>query len=269
MSEPEPAVTPELAATIVPARGARLASAGATHVGAVRKLNEDAWLGLPDQGLWVVADGVGGAAAGDWASRQVVDAFDGFIRPAEAPAFLIAARAALERANGIIRARVHRGERPAGSTVVVLLVFGWHYTCLWAGDSRAYRCRDGRLEQLTRDHSEVQELVDAGHISRAEALRHPRANVITRAVGASDSLNIDRVAGQLLPGDQFLLCTDGLSKMIEEAEIAAMMAMFDDDDALCEALIARAIALGGDDNITAMSVRCLRPAIGGRQAAGY
>lgn len=256
-------------ATIVPRRDARLVSAGATHVGAVRKVNEDSWFSLPDQGVWMVADGVGGAAAGDWASQQTVGAFADFTRPADAPAFLAAARAALDRANAVLRARVHRGERPAASTVVVLLVFGWHYTCLWVGDSRAYLRRAGRLMQITRDHSEVQELVDGGHITQDEALKHPRANVITRAVGGADELVVDRVAGQLAPGDHFLLCTDGLTKMVDEPEIAAMMAMFDDDAQLCDALIERANAMGGDDNITVVSVRCLRPAIGGREQAGY
>lgn len=258
-----------MTATMVPRREARLASAGATHVGAVRKVNEDSWLGLPDQGVWLVADGVGGAAAGDWASQQVVAAFSDFVRPPDAPSFLAAARAALDRANATLRARVHRGERPAASTAVVLLVFGWHYTCLWVGDSRGYLRRDGRLLQITHDHSEVQELVDGGHITQAEALKHPRANVITRAVGAAESLVVDRVAGQLAAGDHFLLCTDGLTKMVEEPEIAAMMAMFDDDAQLCDALIERAVALGGDDNVTVVSVRCLRPAIGGREQAGY
>ncbi len=255
--------------TVVPQSAARLASAGATHVGAVRKINEDSWFSLPDQGLWMVADGVGGAAAGDWASQQTVGAFAEFRRPPDAPSFLAAARAALDHANATLRARVHRGERPAASTAVVLLAFGWHYTCLWAGDSRAYLRRDGRFMQITRDHSEVQELVDAGHISQADALKHPRANVITRAIGAADELVIDRVAGQIAPGDHFLLCTDGLTKMVEEPEMAAMMAMFDDDRALCDALIERAVALGGDDNVTVVSVRCLRPAIGGREYAGY
>lgn len=259
----------DAAATVVPVRTARLASAGATHVGAVRKLNEDSWFSLPDQGLWMVADGVGGAAAGDWASQQTVGAFADFVRPSDAPGALAAARAALDRANATLRARVHRGERPAASTVVVLLVFGWHYTCLWAGDSRGYLRRDGRLLQITHDHSEVQELVDAGHISAEEALKHPRANVITRAVGAADTLIVDRVAGQLAPGDHFLLCTDGLTKLVGEPEIAAMMAMFDDDRQLCDALVERAVALGGDDNVTVVAVRCLRPAIGGREQAGY
>jgi serine/threonine protein phosphatase PrpC len=256
-------------ATQVPTRLPQLSGAAATHVGAVRKVNEDSVLALPAQGVWLVADGVGGAAAGDWASQQVVAAFDGFVRPPDAPGFLAASRAALDRANAILRERVHRGERQAASTVVLLIVFGNHYTCLWAGDSRAYLRRDGRLVQITRDHSMVQELVDAGHLSPAEALKHPNANVITRAVGAADELVVDRVAGHLVPGDHFLLCTDGLTKMIEEPEIDAMMAMFDDDAELCRQLIDRAVALGGDDNVSVVSVRSLRPAIGGRERAGY
>lgn len=255
--------------TLVPRTRPHLAGAGLSHVGAVRKVNEDALLCLPEQGLWLVADGVGGASAGDWASSQVVAAFDGFARPEEAPAFLAGARGALDRANATLRARVHRGERPAASTVVLLLAFGWHYTCLWAGDSRGYLRRDGRMMQITHDHSQVQELVDAGHLTQAEALKHPQANVITRAVGAHDELVVDRVAGQLAPGDHFLLCTDGLTKMLDDGEIAAMMALFDDDAELCAALVERAVALGGDDNVTALSVRCLRPGIVGRERAGY
>lgn len=255
--------------TQVPTSRPLLASAGATHVGAVRKVNEDNFICRPEARLWLVADGVGGAAAGDWASAQVSAAFDGFTADADAPTLLAAARAALDHANTVLRARVHRGERAAASTVVVLLLFGWHYTCLWAGDSRGYLRRNGRFVQITHDHSEVQELVDAGHITQAESLKHPRANVITRAVGAADVLTVDRVAGQIQPGDHFLLCTDGLTKMVDEPEIEAMMAMFDDDEALCAALIERAVALGGDDNVTVVSLRCLRPGIAGRAAAGY
>jgi serine/threonine protein phosphatase PrpC len=255
--------------THVPTSNPLLASAGATHVGAVRKVNEDNFLCRPEAKLWLVADGVGGAAAGDWASLQVAEALAGFQPGTDAPTVLAEVRAALDHANTILRARVHRGERAAASTVVVLLVFGWHYTCLWAGDSRGYLRRDGRFAAITRDHSEVQELVDAGHITAEEALKHPRANVITRAVGAADTLSMDRVAGVLRPGDHFLLCTDGLTKMLPEPEIEAMVAMFDDDALLCQALIERAVALGADDNVTAVSMRCLRPGIAGRAAAGY
>ena len=122
------------------------------------------------------------------------------------------------------------------STVVVMLARGDHFACLWAGDSRAYLLRDGMLRQITRDHSLVQELLEAGAIGPDEAENHPRGNVITRAVGAElDEVVLDKVSDRLLPGDRFLLCSDGLCKTLPESELASLLGA-----------IGRDAAAGGD-----------------------
>lgn len=240
--------------TDVPTRSPRLfpvfRAAAATHVGLVRSVNEDAVLERRDIGLFLVADGVGGASAGDWASRQVVETFQEMPALPEPPAFLAEAQRRLEQVNArlVARGAEHDGQLVA-TTVVVLLVQGWNYTCLWMGDSRAYLLRGGEMTQLTRDHSEMQEMIDAGVMTPDEARNHPRGNVITRALGAGETAEVDRVSGLVHPGDLFLLCTDGLSKMLTDDEIHALLA--DPDQAnLSASLIAGALAAGGHDNVT-------------------
>jgi len=242
--------------TRAPASRPHFRSASLSHVGAVRKLNEDHYLDRGEIGLWVVADGVGGASAGDWGSRAVTAEFAAMDPPRNAPEFLALAKLRLLAANE--RLRAHAVNTPRGmvaSTVVLLLVYDWYYTVLWAGDSRAYLLRDGVLKRVTKDHSEVQELVDAGVISEAEADKHPRANVITRAVGADKDLEFDRVAGRIHVGDLFLLCSDGLTKEVPERDIAAIVR--DNDFAQApQRLVEAALGAGGHDNITVVMARC-------------
>lgn len=234
----------------------RLHGVGETHQGMVRKHNEDNLLLRPEAGLWMVADGVGGAQAGDWASAQIVAALQDMSVPPTAPELLASAVARLESANlKMVTRAAERGSGMTASTVVLLLTYGVHYTCLWAGDSRCYLLRDGVMTQITHDHSEVQELIDAGALSPEEAERYPRANVITRALGVGPRVQLDRVAGRLQPGDRFLLCTDGLSRMVSDAEIAALLTE-SDIAALPGSLIAAALSAGGHDNVTVMVVTC-------------
>ena len=139
------------------------------------------------------------------------------------------------------------------STIVMLLIRGDYYACLWAGDSRAYLMRDGQLRQLTHDHSVVQELVDSGAIEPAEARRHPRRNIITRAIGGDDeAADVDKVTDRVRAGDRFLLCSDGLFKTVAEADLARFMSS--DGDALAERLVAAALEREADDNVTAIAV---------------
>jgi serine/threonine protein phosphatase PrpC len=234
----------------------RMHGVGATHQGMVRKHNEDNLLLRPEAGLWMVADGVGGAQAGDWASAQIVEVLLDMPVPPTAPELLAKAVARLEDANMRMLGRAaERGGGMTASTVVVVLSHGAHYTCLWAGDSRCYLLRDGVMTQITHDHSEVQELIDAGALSPEEAERYPRANVITRALGVAPRVQLDRVAGRLQPGDRFLLCTDGLSRMVSDAEIAALLTE-SDIAAVPSSLIAAALSAGGHDNVTVMVVTC-------------
>ncbi len=232
------------------------ASAAATHVGAVRKHNEDACLDRGEIGLWAVADGMGGHEAGDVASRMIVETLDTIAAPADAGSFLAEVRNALGQINErLLTEASRRGpDTIIGSTVVVLLAHGSHFACLWAGDSRLYRFRGGVLEQVSRDHSQVQELIDAGTVTEEEAERHPLANIITRAVGTQPELTLDKVSDRLAVNDVFLLCSDGLTKMVPETEIAAVLEV-EPITRVPEALIALALAHGGKDNVTVVAVQ--------------
>lgn len=184
-------------------------SASRTHVGHVRKVNEDRILDRPERSLWAVADGMGGHRSGDVAAQLAIDALDALDSP-DADTIV----GALETANAALYSRGESGERRSGTTIVVANFQGSVAHIFWAGDSRAYRIRGCALELLTRDHSFVQRLVDAGALSAEEAPRHPKANVITRALGVEDFIRIDRVQVTLHEGDLILLCSDGLSRTL-------------------------------------------------------
>jgi serine/threonine protein phosphatase PrpC len=227
-----------------------------THVGAVRKINEDSILDLGEIGLWVVADGVGGADAGDFASQLIVNSLSAVSGPVDGPSFRQDVLTVLEAVNRRLReeAAANGTDRIIASTVVSLLFFEGHYCCIWAGDSRIYRLRGDRFEQMTRDHSEVQSLVDSGLITAEEARQHPNANVITRAVGAEDSLSLDIVDGTIEPGDAFLLCSDGLTKVAEDWEIGAVLGSLPAKEAV-RRLIHTALERGGPDNVSVVAVK--------------
>jgi serine/threonine protein phosphatase PrpC len=246
--------------------GMLLQSAVRSHVGHVRALNEDACLVRPDLGIWAVADGMGGHERGDYASGLIVGELGRVRRPTSARELLQSVDEALARCNQTLLERAGDGEL-SGSTIVALLVFEQNFAAIWAGDSRLYRLRDGRLEQLTRDHSYVQELVERGELAPEQARRHPLANRITRAIGADRELHLDVIDGRLEPGDLFLLCSDGLTGMVEDAAIAAILAEAD-PDAAAERLIEAALAAGGNDTVSAIVVRNL-PGLDGEQTVPH
>jgi serine/threonine-protein phosphatase Stp1 len=235
----------------------RFNSWAATHAGTVRSCNEDALVDRPDLGLWAVADGAGGHSRGDVASRTVVEALGSIPLDLQAGELLAQVRQKMAETHALLR-EAQGGEQHdiSASTVVVLMVRGDHYACLWAGDSRCYRLRDGQLVQISRDHSLVQELVDAGAIPPDQADRHPSANVITRAVGSEGELDLDKVSDRLRSGDRFLLCTDGLCKTLPDDEIAALLATSPPTDRLIEA----ALAHQSRDDITAVAIEVLATA---------
>lgn len=224
-------------------------SAGLTHVGHVREHNEDAWLARPESGLWAVADGLGGHARGEVASAAIVAALARLPAPVDAPGHLRAVEAALAAAHAEIQALGEATGDLCASTVVVLVAFDRHYAVLWAGDSRVYRLRAGTLERLTRDHSLVQELVDEGSLSPTDAESHPMRNRITRAVGLAGPLELDRAQGELLGNDLFLLCSDGLTGLVDEATMLRLLGT-EADDLGAAALVQAALAAGGTDNVT-------------------
>jgi serine/threonine protein phosphatase PrpC len=227
-----------------------------TTTGRQRRVNEDAYLSLDDLGLWLVADGMGGHTRGDVASRLIVEAFEGLSRPDSLENFAYEVKARLAMANQRMRdaARTAGSDQLMGSTVVAFMVYKREWMCLWAGDSRAYLLRDGRLTQISRDHSVAEELVQRGELRRDQVTSHPSANRITRAVGAQDQLVVDQYHSFLRDGDAVLLCSDGLTKEVNDDEVAAIMDDYDCEEA-SEELVELSLERGARDNVTVALIR--------------
>ncbi|HEV2674190.1 MAG TPA: protein phosphatase 2C domain-containing protein [Aliidongia sp.] len=233
-----------------------VASAAATDTGTVRKQNEDAFLDRPDIGLWVVADGMGGHDDGQLASNAIVQALGSMAEPADGASFIGEVRSRLAEVNEqlVATAAARDGHAVIGSTVVALMTFGRFFACLWAGDSRLYQFRHGRLTQVTRDHSQVQEMVDAGLLAPDQAEHHPLGNVITRAVGVGPVLELDKTSDPLEQDDIFLLCSDGLFKAMEDETVSRILAEASFED-VPRTLIDAALAGGSKDNVTVVVIR--------------
>jgi protein phosphatase len=230
-------------------------SGAATHVGKVRQQNEDSYLVSTVAGVWAVADGMGGHSAGDVASHTVVEELER-IPPASSAAELLAnCEARIVDANSRLRrlAEARRGD-VIGTTVAVLLVHEEFFACVWAGDSRIYRVRGADIEQLSVDHTEAQELLADGKLSPEEARNWPRRNVITRAIGAYEDLELEMTNGILAPGDTFVICSDGLTNHVEDREILTVAAGHPPQRA-ADLLIDLTLDRGATDNVTAVVVR--------------
>lgn len=235
--------------------GRTLKSASKSHVGMVRQVNEDACLDLPQKGLWVVADGMGGHAAGDYVSSLIVDSLRSIAVGRSLDEYVAALKTDLLRVNAAVREETaNRGVTMMGSTVVVLAARDLRGVCLWAGDSRLYRLRDGLLESISRDHSYVQDLQDSGLLSEAEARVHPRANIVTRAIGVEAQLELATVELLLMPGDSYLLCSDGLNKTVEDHEIREVLG-HDEPGEIASSLVSLGLMRGAPDNITVIVVK--------------
>lgn len=242
-----------------------LATCLATHVGRVRTNNEDALAEDRDLGLLVLADGMGGHQAGEVASDLAVRSIVEVVRNgAGAGANAPRSRALLERAMQVAHNRVrdaasaqaeHSG---MGTTAIACLIGPTSLTLAHVGDSRAYRWRGGRLQQLTRDHSRVQELMDQHALSRQDALRRVGGNILTRALGVERELRVDLIEEPLQTDDLVLLCSDGLTDMLEDAAIARLLEDTKDLKAAGKALIDAALEAGGVDNVSIALARQLR-----------
>jgi len=228
----------------------RFTSHGLTHLGLVRQRNEDALLDRAEGGLWAVADGMGGHEAGDLASRMIVDALGAIEPPADLDDFVDAAAAELTSVDAALRQRAAMLGPGAviASTVVVLLAKSGEFACLWAGDSRLYRWRAGTLQQLTVDHSKVQEMVDAGLLRPEEMAGHPLSHIVTRSIGGG-RLELGMLRDTLQPGDRFLLCSDGLTNMVADSEIARELGAATPGEA-AERLLDLVLTRGAIDNVT-------------------
>jgi type VI secretion system protein ImpM len=248
-----PGLGEETAQTVTPTQSTELPvdlappsfrSTGKSDIGRVRSVNQDSFLDRADIGLWVVADGVGGLSQGEVASRMVCDSLADLMPDGAFEALVDAVGERLSNVNAHLIKAAERDTDPvrSGSTVVVLLTRGTRYVVLWAGDSRVYRMRGGVLEQLTRDHSES-EIEGPGHGSSA----------VTRAVGGETTLSLDSARGRVSPGDRFLLCSDGLTRIVALPTIEEWMAKSDLREA-AEGLVAATLAAGAPDNVTVVLV---------------
>ena len=221
-----------------------LTSTARTHVGHIRALNEDRFLDRPEKGLFAVVDGMGGHRGGDQAAQTVVDVLR-HLGTATGDVSATAMVDALQHANNVIHDRnMATGER-AGATVVAVQVDGDVAYLAWAGDSRCYHVGRGTARQLTRDHSVVQELLDAGLLTSDGAERHPRANVVTRALGVGPRCEIETRRLSMVRGDRLLLCSDGLSRSLRLDDLTPAPL-----EALAGALLDHALARDGSDNIS-------------------
>ena len=231
-------------------------SEGATDVGTVRPLNEDAFITQPDIGLWTVADGMGGHDGGRVASQMIVDSLKKLTQKENLSHFVNDIEDTIIEVNKrlLTYSKDKLNGRTIGSTFVSLLIKGNVAVCLWSGDSRLYRFQQGKLKRLTEDHSHVAELIKKGVITAEQAETHPERNIITRAVGTSETIDIDIDTFSVNVGDQFLLCSDGLYNAVSELEMAACL----DEEALATSvtkLIQSALENKASDNVSVILVK--------------
>jgi len=238
----------------------RIESSALTHQGLVRKQNQDGFCARERDGLWAVADGMGGHEGGEWASARLVEALDKAELPADPGEAGERVADAIRAANDAIVAEAAIRGRQMGTTVVALVVRERRWLVLWVGDSRAYRLRDGAFIRLSRDHSQVQEMVDRGLLAPGQAAGHPMSHILSRAVGVRGPLEIDRADGEVKPGDVFLLCSDGLHGYVDEAEIGRVLGRGSPERALDE-LVALTLKAGAPDNVTAIAVWASEPTL--------
>jgi len=236
-------------------------AAARTSVGRVRSSNEDAFGYQPEHGIYVVCDGMGGAAGGEIASRMAVDVVLQWMSAAagtQPPAERL--HEAIAQANRTVLERADRepGLSGMGTTLVALLLGDNSALVAHAGDSRCYRLRAGKLERLTQDHSLVDEQMRLGAMTAEEAERSPFRSVITRAIGTQTSVTEDVAEMKVEAGDVFLLCTDGLTREVDEASIARILGAGKDAERAAQSLVDAAVEAGGRDNVTAVVVQ-IRP----------
>lgn len=223
-----------------------------SDIGRVRRVNEDAYCALP--GLFAVADGMGGHRAGEVASSLAVDVLTSHPFARKTPEEV---QAVIQDANRRIYEDAVRQPKYAGmgTTITVALIDGDRLVIGHVGDSRAYLVRQGYLRQLTADHSVVGELLRNGGLTQAEAVTHPHRNLLTRALGTSPEVLVDVVTEQLAGGDILILCTDGLTNLVDDDELIEIVTGHNDPDDAVDRLVALANDRGGIDNVTVVVIR--------------
>jgi len=226
-------------------------SSARTHVGKVRQLNEDRYLDIPESCLWVVADGMGGHDAGDMAAAGVVQALARLCE-ADASVDIGKIEETLSTVNQDLYAEMQQRGQVGGCTVAGLHLDGEQAHIFWAGDSRVYRLRERMLERLTHDHSVVQQMIDAGLLDARQAKTHPQANVITRAIGVDQALRLETRTVRVDGLDRFLICSDGVTNELTEAQLADCLLATGGHHA--DAIMARTLESRARDNLTLIEI---------------
>ncbi|MDO6467411.1 PP2C family serine/threonine-protein phosphatase [Neptunomonas phycophila] len=232
---------------------------GQTDVGSVREENQDSLAVLDHSGVWCVADGMGGHKEGGIASHLVTQSLESLQQkePQSLDELLTETISILQEANQALcdMSDSFYGEDLIGTTVVALLVRGDRGAVVWVGDSRLYRMRETAFEMVTRDHTQFEELVSRGLIEDLSSEKtHPASHMLTRALGVSRELNLDTIYLELEPGDRFLLCSDGLSNVIEQLDLGKAIYYSEDKQRAVANLINMALARQANDNVTALIV---------------
>ncbi|MCW6506722.1 PP2C family protein-serine/threonine phosphatase [Lichenifustis flavocetrariae] len=239
---------------MVPPLLSRFETGASTHPGTQQRENQDACLAGTPAGLWAVADGMGGHDAGHYASHAMIDALRTIMPQASAAQLLRACEACVVDVNNeLMRVAAETGT-VIGTTLAALLTHDVHYACVWAGDSRIYLVQKDGIALVSRDHTEVQDLVERGLLTEQEGRTSPGRHILTRAIGVSSELELEIAQGVLRHGDTFLLCSDGLTNYVTDAELHATLPGRTPQDA-CRALVDLAIGRGGVDNVTVVVVR--------------
>ena len=230
-------------------------SFGITDTGKVRERNEDSLLNKPEIGLWVVADGMGGYQDGNIASQMIVNSLSKIRTDIALNLCIDNIEDRLLKINKYLteKRRASKNNATIGSTAVGMLAYDRFCTFFWAGDSRLYRLRNGSLNQLTADHSQVEAYIRQGLINRQDAADHPHGNMITRAVGAEEELYVDFDIQEMQSGDRYMLCSDGLTKHLQDIDFEKMLSK-DDAKQACKKLIALTMKRGAGDNVTSIVI---------------
>ncbi len=227
-----------------------------SDVGCVREVNEDSLIESVEKQLWVVADGMGGHQVGDVASQKIIELIERVNPYQNLSDYVDEVEDALLNANQALIdfAREHFDSQTMGSTAVCLIIKQNVGVAMWVGDSRLYRYRNNQLQQLTRDHSQVEEMVQMGLISKEEAEVHPHKNVITRAVGVEPDLFVDINVFSTQVGDTFLLCSDGLYNAVSQEDVEYMLSHRDAEACVLD-LMKTSLENGADDNVSLIVVK--------------
>jgi serine/threonine protein phosphatase PrpC len=233
-------------------------SHGVTNIGHIRTKNEDSILLLPEESIWVVADGMGGHHAGDFASQTITQNMSTFKQQSALEKSISLIEENLINSNTVIRQKaLELGENATvGSTVVTTYIWGKFIFVFWAGDSRLYRHRDNQLTRLTEDHSYVEELIKIGNIEAKDAEAHPASNVVLKAIGVVDDFRVDLSYFEIQNDDIYMLCSDGLYKDLDESKISNIIQVGRNNlPLLNESLLKSSLNAGGSDNTSIITIK--------------